>query len=197
MNLSRVLSLILLILVLLIAVPLISAFFVDNKIQVERNISIERQVDEVFNYLKYVKNHDNFTKWNTLDPDMKKSYTGIDGTVGFVYAWEGNEDAGKGEQEIIFIEEGHRIDHELRFQEPFEATAKAWMVTKPAGDNLTEVTWGMESSMPYPINLLLLFIDFDQSLGEDYEQGLNKLKAILESNQFSVNAGAEEMEEED
>ncbi len=197
MNLSRVLSLILLILVLLIAVPLISAFFVDNKIQVERNISIERQVDEVFNYLKYVQNHDNFTKWNTLDPDMKKSYTGIDGTVGFVYAWEGNEDAGKGEQEIISIEEGHRIDHELRFQEPFEATAKAWMVTKPTGDNLTEVTWGMESSMPYPINLLLLFIDFDQSLGEDYEQGLNKLKAILESNQFSVNAGAEEMEEED
>lgn len=71
------------------------------------------------------------------------------------------------------------------------------MVTKRAGDNITEVTWAMESSMPYPVNLLKLFIDFDQSLGEDYEHGLNKLKAILESNQFSVHAGAEEMEEED
>ena len=33
------------------------------------------------------------------DPNMKKSYSDIDGTVGFIYAWDGNKEAGKGEQE--------------------------------------------------------------------------------------------------
>ncbi|MCH8557350.1 MAG: SRPBCC family protein [Balneolia bacterium] len=181
MKVSRILTYVLVFLVLLIAVPLITALFVEKEFQVERTVHIERPVDEVFNYIKYVQNHDNFTKWNTLDPDLNKSYSGIDGTVGFVYAWTGNEDAGSGEQEIVAIEEGRRVDHELRFKEPFEATARAWMVTEAAGEDRTELTWAMESSFPYPMNLLLLFIDMNESIGEDYEYGLKNLKAILET----------------
>jgi hypothetical protein len=36
-----------------------------------------------------------------MDPDMKKTYRGTDGTVGFVSEWESNKkDVGTGEQEI-------------------------------------------------------------------------------------------------
>ena len=52
-----------------------------------------------------------------MDPDMKKTYRGTDGTVGFVSAWDSEkDDVGKGEQEIIKITDGERIDYELRFQ---------------------------------------------------------------------------------
>src|SRR3546814_1199842 len=62
------------------------------------------------------------TRTDTLFP-----YTTLvrsDGTVGFVYAWDGNKKAGKGEQEIRGITEGRKIDLELRFIKPFEGIAK-------------------------------------------------------------------------
>ena len=43
-----------------------------------------------------------------VDPDMKREFKGMDGTVGFIYAWNGNKRAGEGEQEIKTIEEGKK-----------------------------------------------------------------------------------------
>ena len=72
--------------------------------------------DEVFDYVKYLKNQDNFSKWASMDPDMQKTYRGTDVTVGFVSAWASdNPDVGVGEQEIKAITAGQRIDFELRF----------------------------------------------------------------------------------
>ncbi len=52
---------------------------------------------------------------------MKTEYRGTDGTVGFVSAWDSPvRDAGKGEQEITKIDDGKRIDYELRFYEADE-----------------------------------------------------------------------------
>jgi hypothetical protein len=50
---------------------------------------------------------------------MKKEFRGTDGTDGFVYAWDGNKNAGSGEQEIKRITDGDRIDLEIRFARPF------------------------------------------------------------------------------
>lgn len=35
-----------------------------------------------------------------LDPNMEKEFKGTDGTVGFIYGWNGNKEGGEGEQEI-------------------------------------------------------------------------------------------------
>ncbi len=41
------------------------------------------------------------------DPLMKKQFKGTDGTVGFLYAWDSqNNEVGKGEQEIERIKDG-------------------------------------------------------------------------------------------
>jgi hypothetical protein len=34
--------------------------------------------------------------------------------------------------------------------------------------------------MPYPMNLMLLFMDMDGMLGKDLQQGLDNLKGVLE-----------------
>ena len=33
-------------------------------------------------------------------PDRERTFKGTDGTVGYIYAWKGNKDAGEGEKEI-------------------------------------------------------------------------------------------------
>ena len=111
---------------------------------------------------------------------MKKTYRGTDGTVGFMYRWESdNEEVGWGEQEIKKITEGERIDFELRFIKPFESTESVFMTTQAVGDNQTKVNWGFSGHMDYPFNIWLLLMDFEEMIGGDLQIGLEKLKIQL------------------
>jgi len=167
---------------ILIAIPLIVALFVEKDYAVEREITIKKNKQEVFDYIKLLKNQDNYSKWAKMDPNIKKTFRGEDGTIGFVSGWESdNEDVGVGEQEIKKITEGERIDFELRFMKPFEATEPAFMTTETVGENQTKVTWGFSGHMNYPMNLMMLFMDFEQMIGDDLDMGLKNLKQILES----------------
>src|SRR5690554_6372374 len=85
-----------------IAIPLIVALFVPNESTSEGQIVINKSKQEVFNYIKYVKNQDNFGVWQLTDPDMKTTSEGVDGTVGFKYSWD-SEKLGKGAQIITNI----------------------------------------------------------------------------------------------
>ncbi len=69
---------------ILIAIPLLGALFVRKTFTVEREVTINKSKPEVFHYLKHLKNHESFTKWAALDPNMKKDYRGEDGTVGLL-----------------------------------------------------------------------------------------------------------------
>lgn len=169
------------IILILIAIPLIIAIFTKKEYGVEREIIINKPKQEVFDYIKLLKNQDNYSKWNMIDPDIKKTYQGTDGTVGFISRWESyKEEIGSGEQEIVKIVEGERIDFELRFIKPFESTEPAYMTTEYIGKHQTKVVWGFNGHMNYPMNLMLLFIDMEKMIGNDLEIGLSNLKKILE-----------------
>ena len=165
----------------IIAIPFLAAVFVKKDYSVTRTVIIDKPVVEVFDYVKHLKNQDNFSKWATIDPDMVKTYRGIDATVGFVSAWASeNPDVGVGEQEIIAIDDGKRIDFELRFISPFEATEPAFMTTEALGNSQTKVDWGFSGHLAYPMNLMFLFVDFETMIGADLQQGLDTLKVVLE-----------------
>lgn len=164
-----------------ILLALVVALFVPKTFDVERSITINKHVEVVFDYIKFLKNQDNFSKWAKMDPEMKKSYRGEDGTVGFISAWDSNQkDVGKGEQEIVQITENQRINYELRFIKPYETTNQAYILTNQSDENQTLVTWGISGSMDYPMNLMLLFWNMDELVGNDLKIGLDNLKSILE-----------------
>lgn len=165
----------------IIGIALITALFVKKQYAVEREITINKPKQQVFEYVKYLKNQDNYSVWANMDPNMKKDYKGTDGTVGFVSAWDSEKsDVGKGEQEIKKITEGERIDFELRFIKPFESTEPAYMITESVADNQTKVKWGFSGEMKYPMNLMLLFMNMEEMIGKDLENGLQNLKTTLE-----------------
>ena len=177
----KILKRILLALAGLIALLLIMALFVNKNYAVEREITINKPKQQVFDYVKLLKNQDNYSKWAMMDPNMKKEYTGTDGTVGFVSAWDSQvENVGKGEQEIKKITDGERLDFALRFLKPFTSTDYAYMTTEDTAGNQTKVKWGFNGKMPYPMNLMLLCMNMDKMLGKDLETGLSNLKTVLE-----------------
>ncbi|HMT28530.1 MAG TPA: SRPBCC family protein [Bacteroidia bacterium] len=177
----KIIKKILIFIVVVIAVALIAALFVKKDYAVEREIVINKPNAEVFAYVKMIKNQDYYSVWNMKDPASTRASTGTDGTVGYVYSWDSKmDDVGQGEQEITKIAEGQRVDMELRFKRPFESTGYAYMTTDAVGDNQTKVKWGFTGAMPYPMNLMLVFMNMDEMLGKDLADGLSNLKGVLE-----------------
>lgn len=165
----------------LIVVLCILGFIAPKDFSVERDVIINKPKDQVYAYLKQIKNQDNWSVWNKKDPNMKKSFRGSDGSIGFVSAWDSeNKDVGAGEQEIKNLTEGSRIDVELRFIKPFESTSQAYLITEDAGEGQTKVKWGFSGKMPFPMNAMMLFMDMDEAIGKDLADGLSNLKTLQE-----------------
>ncbi|MEO7393814.1 MAG: SRPBCC family protein [Chitinophagaceae bacterium] len=163
----------------IVAFFLIAGLLIPKAMTATREIIINKPNDEVFNYIKYLKNQQYYSKWSTLDPNMINEFSGTDAMPGFINAWEGNKKVGKGAQEIIAIAPG-RLDTELRFEKPFKSVAKSFMTTEPDGQESTKVKWGFAGSMNYPMNAMKLFMNMEKSIGEDFSTGLSNLKAVLE-----------------
>ncbi|MCX2479466.1 SRPBCC family protein [Pedobacter sp. MC2016-15] len=169
---------ILIVLAVIVAIPFIMALFIKKEYHVVREITINKDRQTVFDYIRFLKNQEYYSKWVMMDPHMKKTLTGTDGTVGFRYAWDGNKQAGKGEQEIIKINEGEGIDVEVRFIKPFEGIAYTPITTYFVTAGQTRVKWEMKGNSKYPLNFTNLFVD--KMLGTDLEKSLIILKGILE-----------------
>jgi hypothetical protein len=163
-----------------IALLLLIAARMPKAMNVEQTIVINKSKKEVFDYVKYIKNHDNFSVWAMMDPYMKKEYRGTDGETGFVYAWDSNKkkNVGTGEQEIKAISNGERIEHEIRFIKPRQDVAQAKFIFTAVGEKQTNVHWAFYSRMKFPGNIMKPLISgiLDKSL----VTGLNNLKTILE-----------------
>lgn len=161
----------------IITLLLIIALFVRKNYSIHREVIINAPREKVFIYLKHLKNQDNFNKWVMVEPDMKKEYKGTDGTVGFIYGWNGKK-AGEGEQEIKRIEEGKNIDMEIRFVRPFTSIAITSFGIEAVSGSQTKVTWSNASKMAYPMNIMVSMLE--KMLAKDMDTSLNNLKNILE-----------------
>ena len=189
----RILKTIGIVLVALIGLLLLVAAILPKNFSVERSTNIEASSEAIFPHVKYFEKRDAWYPWNQADPTNKSSIEGEDGTVGAITRWEG-EVTGKGMQTITALEENKKLETKLVFVEPYESEATTYL-TLAAADKGTTVTWGLNTSMPYPMNIMGLFVDFENSIGKDYEKGLANLKEIMKAeNNNSTSYKVEEIE---
>jgi hypothetical protein len=159
---------------------LIVGLFTKKDYTIGRDIIINKPKAVVFDYLRYLKNQNKFNVWARMDPAMKTKFTGTDAAQGFISAWESdNKNVGMGEQEILKIVDGERIDYEIRFLKPFKSTSWAYITTTALNDNQTRVYWEFNGNMKYPTNLMLLFMNMEKMIGNDLSKGLENLNENL------------------
>ncbi len=159
---------------LLLVVSLLSP----KSIQDERSIVIKAPKEIIFEQVKYLKNHENWSPWKDKDPQMKNTFTGEDGTVGAASSWQSTvKGVGNGTQTIASIVENESVETDLLFDG--QGKAKGFIRLKDTTDGV-QVTWGFHADVPVPFNLMLLLPAGDDA-GRDFEAGLQKLKALCES----------------
>ncbi len=163
-----------------IVILFISAAFRPTKYVIERDIVINKPQSEVFNYIKLLKNQDHYSKWVMTDPGMKKHFTGTDGTVGFIYAWDSeNKQVGKGAQEITKLN-ANGIETEVRFEKPFKGVSYTALETEAVSANQTKTTWKFIGDKNYMMKVMHLLFNLEKILGKDMQTSLETLKNNLE-----------------
>lgn len=171
-------STILLVVAGIIALLLLIALFMKKEHYVKREIIINAPRQKVFDYLKLLENQEKFNKHAMAGADRKKEFKGTDGTVGFIYAWSGDKNAGEGEKEIKNIIEGKRIETEIRFVKPMATTAQIIMETESLSDDQTRLSWSNAGALKYPINIMIPMLE--KMLPKEMDSSLATLKNILE-----------------
>ncbi|MEZ4804362.1 MAG: SRPBCC family protein [Bacteroidia bacterium] len=175
----KIIKIILKSILVLIIVVLVAGVFMKKEFNYEKSISINAPSDLVWENILYFKNHDKWSQWKEIDPNMKEEITGTDGTVGAKATWSSNhKEVGNGSQTITAIVPGKRVDTKLEFDGQDGGTG---FFTVDEENGATKVVWGMHSEIPYPINAMsFMFMPSDEDMNQMFEKGLAMLKKASE-----------------
>lgn len=169
------------IIAMLILIPLAAAAFMSEDYVIESDITINASRQQVFDFVKYLRNGDRFNKWIMEDPNLRKEFIGTDGTEGAVYKWDSDvKNVGQGEQEITSIKEGERVEYEIRFVKPFSNLCGASIATKDAVGGGTQVSWSFFGKRSFGMRIFHFLFNLKNVLRKDLATSLRNLKNQLE-----------------
>lgn len=165
------------IIVALIGLLAVAGFMMQKDVHVERSIAINSSKEVIMSKLCDFKFFNEWSPWAKIDPNNKVEYAGTDCEVGSSYSWKGNDEVGTGTQEITAMSDS-KIDIKLVFTAPWESTSSVYYEVKEGEEGMTNVTWGYDGQMPM---LMSMFMNMDEMLGGQYEEGLNSFKTLLDA----------------
>lgn len=146
---------------------------------VSREITINAPAEKVFPYLNNTKLAEEWGPWLDVDPEAKMTYSGPDEGVGSRSSWTGGKQLGTGSATITESVPNERVLIKLEYTEPMVMTQDSTYSIRPAGDQ-SIVTWKVEGKNSFIGRFMCLFFNMDKVVGGMFEQGLSKLKTLVE-----------------
>jgi hypothetical protein len=147
--------------------------------RVQRALEINAPPEKIYSVLIDLRRSIEWSPYEKKDPGMKRTYSGPAAGKGAVYEWDGDKNVGAGRIEIADTSPPNKVTLKLDMVRPFMANNIIEYTMAPNGD-ATKVTWAMHGRTPYLAKVMHVFIDVDQMVGKDFEEGLASLKAVVE-----------------
>lgn len=148
---------------------------------VQRSVDVAAPPTSVYERVVDLRRWREWSPWEGLDPDLRRTYGGPDAGVGQTYAWSGNRRAGQGTMAITEAVDGERVAIDLVFEKPFRSESVTTFVLRPAGEGSTRVTWTMRGPKTLVSRVMGLFTSMDRMIGPDFERGLDRLRQVSEA----------------
>lgn len=152
----------------------------DDSYTVERSATIDAPPARVYSQIANFHNWTRWSPWEGLDPELERTYSGAESGTGAVYAWSGNRKAGQGRMEIIDAAEPSKVRIDLVFEKPWKARSDTLFLIQSEGSG-SRVTWSMTGQKTLVTKVMGIFTSMDKMIGPDFESGLARLKATVES----------------
>lgn len=146
---------------------------------VERSASIAAPPQRIYEQIANFHNWTNWSPWEDVDPELRRTYSGAESGTGAIYAWSGNRKAGQGRMEIIDASAPSRVRIDLAFEKPWKARNDTLFFIQPEGSG-SRVTWSMTGRKSLVMKVMGLVMSMDKMIGPDFEKGLQRLKTTTE-----------------
>ena len=164
----------------IIVLFLVVAAFAGTRWSFEKNILIQAPRSNVWGHVNSLGAINSWSPWLDKDPAVSQTITGIDGTPGATYSWDSkNKNVGAGRQTITGVTAPSEVSFKIEFIRPFKGMGDGYVRLEEERGS-TRAIWGIESSTPYPMNIIKVFGVIEKNMSRDFGRGLNKLKDLCE-----------------
>jgi uncharacterized protein YndB with AHSA1/START domain len=145
---------------------------------IQRSTTIKAPPEKVYALIQDFHQWGQWSPFEKLDADMKRTYGEPAAGVGGTYAWVG-KNAGSGKMTIKEATPARRVAIALDFTKPFPANNTATFDLEPVGEG-TKVTWAMTGKSPLMFKVMDTLMGMDKTVGKDFDKGLADMKAAAE-----------------
>lgn len=150
--------------------------------RVERSIIIERPASHVFDVLNSYKRFNEWSPWAKKDLGASYSFSGpVDGQ-GAMMTWSGSPDVGSGRWEIVESTPTSTVKMIHNVSGGRTGTVRYDIASSDLG---VKVTWTYDVELGNNPIERIKGLYLDSSMGADYQYGLMRLKALLESGAYA------------
>lgn len=151
-----------------------------GKFRYERSGLIKAPASKIFPYISNFKRGEAWSPYEKVDPSMKKIFTGVDGQVGSIMEFEGNRDVGSGQLEMLKVVPNELVEIKLTMIKPI--SGENWVQYKLTTEGAdTRFTWTMSGDGGFLSKLMTVLIDCEKMIGDQFSQGIENLKSVVES----------------
>lgn len=167
----------------LVVVAVVTVSLLSPSCHMERSIVVSGSPASVLEQFANFQKFNAWSPWSKMDPKATYTFEGPESGVGAKMSWEG-EKSGKGSQETVEYEPGKRVKNKMTFA-MMEGAMFSEIFVEPAPEG-TKVTWTYDQDVSGtgPMNAALgkfFGMNMDAMMGPQYEQGLEAMKKIVES----------------
>lgn len=166
--------------VTLVIFTLVAAALRPSEFAISRSISIDAGPARIFPYLNSLHQFQEWNPYKDKDPRCRNTFSGPATGPGASFHWDGDAQVGEGIMTIRDTLPERRVSVDLEFRRPFPGMNSVEFSLAPQ-EAETLVTWSMKGRYAFVPKLVGLFINMDKMIGGDFENGLKKLKEIVEA----------------
>ncbi len=145
-----------------------------------RSILVHASPENCYRLVENFHRWISWSPWESLDPDMVRTYEGPASGAGALYRWSGKKKVGAGTMTLYQCQPPEKLSIQLDFLRPMKATNQIEFTFQSEGWD-TRVTWTMRGRKNFFVKALHLVFNMEKMVGPDFEKGLAQLKAAAES----------------
>jgi hypothetical protein len=162
-----------------IALLIVVGLLLPSKWRVERSMTMAAKPESIVPLISDLKRWKDWAAWNNeMDPTMQTTYNGPPSGPGASMSWKGDK-MGFGTLTLTEVDVQKGIKYEMKMEEQ-QTPAHGSFSFAPEGTG-TKVTWVDEGDMGWFIPGRYFIPMLEKQLGEHFEIGLSKLKALAEA----------------
>ena len=165
----------------LLVVFLVVVALQPGEFRIARSATLAAPAPTVFAQVNDLRAWQAWSPWAKMDPQAKITFAGPAIGEGSSYSWAGNNAVGAGTMTITESRPDERVRFRLDFEKPMKGTSTAEFTFAPAPGGGTTVAWTMEGRNNFIGRAFCLFMNMDEMVGTQFEQGLENLRGIVET----------------